>query len=207
MVTVYCGLWPNGRMDHDETSYGGLITILWEIVIYICNTDKLTEFCIRKDVQQQQLFYGPLSGTTWVSRYQKKHSPTHHPDHHPIFIRFFHLPRSIASSMVQMTCLAIFMHLFPCPLWSTSWSAALHLIFHTFLYPISVFSSQHMPIPSQPALLQYQYYIIYSQSSSQLLTWNSVFYLNILHPSDHSHLCSLKCHLIFFPDRPGFTSM
>ena len=33
--------------------------------------------------QQQQPFYGPLSGTTRVSRYQKKHSPTHHPDHHP----------------------------------------------------------------------------------------------------------------------------
>jgi len=31
----------------------------------------------------------------------------------------------------------------------------------------------------------------------QLLTWNSVFYLNITHPSDHFHLCSLKCHLIF----------
>jgi len=28
----------------------------------------------------QQPFYGPLSGTTRVSRYQKKHSPTHHPD-------------------------------------------------------------------------------------------------------------------------------
>jgi len=40
---------------------------------------------------QQQPFYGPLSGTTRVSRYQKKHSPTHHPDHHPIFISFFHL--------------------------------------------------------------------------------------------------------------------
>jgi len=38
--------------------------------------------------EQQQPFYGPLSGTTRVSRYQKKHSPTHHPDHHPIFISF-----------------------------------------------------------------------------------------------------------------------
>jgi len=36
--------------------------------------------------QQQQQFYGPLSGTTQVSQYQKKHSPTHHPDHYPIFI-------------------------------------------------------------------------------------------------------------------------
>ena len=36
------------------------------------------------------------------SRYQKKHSPTHHPDHHPIFISFFHLPRSIASSLFKL---------------------------------------------------------------------------------------------------------
>ena len=72
---------------------------------------------------------------------------------------------------------------------------------------IIVFFQQHMPIPSQPVLLQYQYYIIYSQSFSQLLTQNSVFYLNITCPSDHSHLCSLKCHLIFFSDRPGLTSV
>jgi len=30
---------------------------------------------------------------------------------------------------------------------------------------------------------------------SQLITWDFIFYLNITHPSDHSHLCSLKCHL------------
>jgi len=42
-----------------------------------------------------------LSGITRVSRYQKKHSPTHHPDH-PIFIRFFHLPRSIVSSLFKL---------------------------------------------------------------------------------------------------------
>ena len=47
--------------------------------------------------QQQQSFYSPLSGTTLVSRYQKKHSPTHH----PIFISFFHLLRSIASSLFK----------------------------------------------------------------------------------------------------------
>ena len=45
---------------------------------------------------------------------------------------------------VQITCLAIFLHnLFSCPLyWSTSWSEALHLIFHTFLHPISLLFSQ-----------------------------------------------------------------
>jgi len=52
--------------------------------------------------EQQQPFYSPSSGTTQVSRYQKKHSPIHHPDHHPIFISFFHLPRSIASSLFKL---------------------------------------------------------------------------------------------------------
>ena len=56
--------------------------------------------------KQKQLFYGPLSGTTRVSRYQKKHSPTHtYPDHQPSFISFFHLLRSIASSL-----LTVFLH-------------------------------------------------------------------------------------------------
>ena len=135
---------------------------------------------------KQQSFYGPLSGTTMVSRYQKKHSPNHHPDHRPIFISFFHghlsMPVPSWSSQfsaktfnlpfhfstccrnfflhscprhlnfhsilpVQITCLAIFLYnLSPRPLWSTSWSGALHLIFHTCLHPISVFFSQHMPI-------------------------------------------------------------
>jgi len=57
---------------------------------------------LTKTTQQQQPFYGPLSGTTRVSRYQKKHSPTHYPDHHPIFISFFHLPRSTASSLFKL---------------------------------------------------------------------------------------------------------
>jgi len=41
----------------------------------------------------------------------------------------------------------------------TSWSGALHLIFHTFLHPIIVFFSQHMPIPSQPILLYISYHL------------------------------------------------
>ena len=80
--------------------------------------------------QQQQPFYGPLSGTTRVSRYQKKHSPTHHPDHHPIFISLFHLPWSTASSLFklhawQSFCTTSFHALFGLPLGlepSTSYS-------------------------------------------------------------------------------------
>jgi len=88
----------------------------------------------------------------WAGTRRNTHSPTHHSDHHPVFISFFHLPWSILP--VQITCLAIFLHnLCPCPLWSTSWSGVLHLIFYTFLHPVSVFFSQHMPILSQPFLL------------------------------------------------------
>jgi len=52
---------------------------------------------------------------------------------------------------IQSTCSKVFFHnLSPSFLWSTSWSGTLHFILHTFLYPIIVFFSQHMPIPSQP---------------------------------------------------------
>ena len=41
---------------------------------------------------QQQPFNGRLSGTTWVRRYQKKHSPAHtHPGQRTSFITFLHL--------------------------------------------------------------------------------------------------------------------
>jgi len=51
--------------------------------------------------------------------------------------------------LVQITWLVMFLHnLSPHSLWATSWSEALHLIFHTFLHPIIVFFSQHMHIPS-----------------------------------------------------------
>ena len=52
-------------------------------------------------MKHTQPVYSPLSGTTRVSRYQKKHSPSHHPDHHPTFISFFYLLRSIASCVLR----------------------------------------------------------------------------------------------------------
>ena len=46
-------------------------------------------FSFRSLIQQQQLFYSPLSGSTWVNRYQKNHSLTHmYPDHQPSFFQF-----------------------------------------------------------------------------------------------------------------------
>jgi len=95
-----------------------------------------------------------LSGTTWVSRYQKKHSPTHtYCNHQSSLICFLHLLRSVASSLFNLRAWQSFSTISLSFLWFTSWPGTLHFILHTFLDPIIVFFSQHMPIPSQPVLL------------------------------------------------------
>jgi len=101
-----------------------------------------------------QPFYGPLSGTTRVSRYQKKRSSAHLSWSSSNLCQL--LPSTTIHSIlpVQFTCLTIFLHnLCPSPLWSTCWSGVRHVILHTFLYPISVFFLQYLAIPSQPVLL------------------------------------------------------
>ena len=74
-----------------------------------------------KQTNNNNYFYSPLSGTTQVSRYQTKHSPTHRPDHHPIFISFFHILWSIASTLFKLRvgqsfCTTSFHVLFGLPL-------------------------------------------------------------------------------------------
>ena len=111
-----------------------------------------------------QPFNGLWSRTTRVGRYQKKHSPTHtHPDHQTSFIIFFHLQRSMASSLFILRAWQVLSYnLSPGPLWSSSWSWTLNFILHTLLHPIIIIFSQHMPIPTQPVLLQNQCYVIYT---------------------------------------------
>ena len=86
--------------------------------------------CYINTQPQQQPFYGPLSGTTQVSRYQKKHSPIHHPDHHPIFISFCHLPRSTASSLFKLRA------------WQSFCTTSVHVLFglHLGLEPSTSYS-------------------------------------------------------------------
>jgi len=61
-------------------------------------------------------------------------------------------------------------------------------------YHHNLFCCYIKTMPSNPTLFQ-------------LFTWNSMFYLNLTHPSDHSHLCPLKCPIFFFSYRPGLTSV
>jgi len=135
-----------------------------------------------------------------VSRYRKKHSPTHHSDHHPIFVSVFHLPRSIASSLFKLRawqsfCTTSFHVLFGLPLGlepSTSYSI------HFFTQSMSSFCST---CPCHHNLFCCSINIISSIPSLSLNSLLGTLPFTFTHPSDHSHLCSLKCHLIFFPDK------
>ena len=114
------------------------------------------------------------------------------------------LPSTTIHSIlpVQTACLAVFLHnLSPCPLWSTSWSGALHLIFHTFLHPITLLFTRHAhTIATCFAVVSRLYYLF--------LVFLSTPYLQLLSftLTLHVHLTILisarwKCHVIFFPDR------
>ena len=130
-------------------------------------------------------------------------SPTHHPDHHPILINFFHLPQSIASSLFKLHA------------WQSFCTTSLHVLFglplclepstlyspHFFTQSMSSFCNT---CPCHCNLFCCSTNIL---SSIPSLSLNSLLGTVFTHPSDHSHLCSLKCHLIFFPDRPGLTSV
>jgi len=111
------------------------------------------------------------------------------------FILIIIQPLSLLSSTkihtilpVQFTCLTIFFAqpVSTSPLWSTSWSGALRLILHTFLYLISVFFLQHMPIPLQPvfAVVPRSYHLFLVSLNTLLgtlsFTLTSHIYLSIL---------------------------
>jgi len=61
------------------------------------------------------LYFGPLSGTTLVSQYQKKHSPTHtYPNHQSPFICFIHLFVCLRFSIVVYLALYCVAASYPC---------------------------------------------------------------------------------------------
>jgi len=141
-------------------------------------------------------FNSPWSTTTRVDWYQKKHSPTHtHPDRWTSFINLLHLLWSIASSLFNLHAWpSFFYNLCPGPLWSSS------ILGPSTSYSIHFFtqssSSFHSTCPYHRSLFCCSTNVISSVPNlSHLLTWKSVFYLNATHPSDHSHLCSLKCQV------------
>jgi len=145
----------------------------------------------------------------WVTPTRRNIHPLTYHGHQPSFISFFYLPRSIASSLFSLRACQSFLHnLSPCPFWSASWSVAIHFILHNFFTQSVCFRNAcySHTIASCFAVVP-RLYRLFPVSLSKVFIWNSIFYLNITHPSDHSHLCPPKCHLVFFPDRPGLTSV
>jgi len=154
----------------------------------------------------QQPFYGTLSRTTWVSRYQKKHSPTHHLDHHPIFISFFHLSRSIASSLFnfrawQAFCTTSFHVLFSLPLGlepSTSYSI------HSFTQLVSSFAAHAHTIATCFAVVSILYHLFLVFLSTPylevcLLSWHytSIWLLSSLLAEVPPHFLSWQARYHF----------
>jgi len=99
-------------------------------------------------------------GLLWWAGTRRNIHPLTYPDHHPTFINFFHLLWSAASSLFNLfMCLT---NLFAQPLSKSSlvyllvW--ALHFILHIFLYPVSVFFLQHIPIS---CYFSFYFYFIY----------------------------------------------
>jgi len=91
------------------------------------------------------------------------------------------LPSTAIHSIlsVQITCLAIFLHnLSPCPIWSTlGLEPATSYSIHFFTQSVSSF---HNTCP-------YHLFLVFL-STPYLELYLLDFYLNITHPSDHSHL-------------------
>jgi len=103
-LPVFCKLGSTAKCRTGRTAVSELTLIVVLMLLQYSNSGRAIS-C--PHTTQQQPFYGHLSGTTRVSRYQKEHSPTHRPDH-PVFICFFHLPWSGASSLFKLhACLLL----------------------------------------------------------------------------------------------------
>ena len=85
---------------------------------------------------------GPLSGTTRVGRYQKKHTLTHPCWSSDILYRLPSFTTIHSILCVQLTCLTVLSdNLSPGPCWSSSWSWTLYFILHAFLHPVIIIFS------------------------------------------------------------------
>jgi len=95
---------------------------------------------------------GPVPEETFTHSLMKSSSVLYQPP-----------PSAMIHSILpaQTTCFTVSLHNFYLsPLRSTSWSRTRHYILHTFLHPIIVFFSQHMPISLQ-SYIEYQDKVMY----------------------------------------------
>jgi len=99
---------------------------------------------------------------------------------------------------------------FPCSIWELDSLYAQPLSRSSLVYSWD----QNPPLHTQHTFSSSNHYLLFAThahscsakishlflvSLSHHFTFNSIFYLNVTHPSDHSHLFPLQCHLSFFP--------
>jgi len=135
-----------------------------------------------------------------VGRYRKKHSPTHtHTDHQTSTVIHTIL-------LVQFTCLTVL---------STTYLQVLFDL-HVGLGPSTLyfihFFSHNLIFATHAHSIAACFAVVPMLCRLFLISLSPpnleiCLYPNATHPSDHSHFCSLMCHVIFFPYRPGLTSM
>jgi len=119
-----------------------------------CNNTGSIMSVIRLALKLLQQFYGSLD-FVWNTLGEPVPEETFTPI---VVIKYPYLPPPSTTIHgilpIQSTCFTVLFHnLSPSFLWSTSWPGTLHFILHTFLDPIIIVFSQHMPLPSQPVLL------------------------------------------------------
>ena len=142
-----------------------------------------------------------MSRTTGVSQYQKKHSPTHtYRGHQSSLICFLHLLRSMISSLFNLRAWKFFPQSF-CKfslVYFFAWHPPLHIPYISSPSRCFLFAAHALTIATCFAVVPRLCHLI-------LVSLNPL--LNATHPSDHSHLCPLKCHIVFLSYGPGLTSM
>jgi len=94
---------------------------------------------------------------------------------------------------VQFTCLTVFFHNL------STFSLVYVLAWHPQLHTRYISSPSHCLFCCSTEIM--------SSNPCLSLSCDSILWLNATHPFNHSHLCLLKCHLIFLSYRPGLTSM
>jgi len=144
-----------------------------------------------------------LSGTSQVSRYQKKQSPIHtYRGHQSSLICFLHVIQSMASSQFNLHAWQSF------PQSLSKFSFVYLLAWHPQLHTPYISSPNHCLLFKPHAHTIATCFAVVPRLChlilvSQPFTWNSILWLNATRPSNHSQLCPLQCHLIFLSYRPG----
>ena len=141
-----------------------------------------------------------------MSQYQKKTFTNSHLSWSSIIL-YLHPPSfTIHGFLLQFPCLTVFLHNV------TKFSLIYLLAWHPPLHTPSISSPNHCLLFAAHAHIIATCFAVVPKLChlilvSQPFIWNSILWLNATHPSDHSHLCLLKCHLIFLFYGPGLTSM